>query len=359
MKKRKLWCCVAALSAGWMLVGCNDFLGGGSGGLDWRFDRERYAWTKAAGEIPDTNDFHLEVTDAKGKVLYSGRYGQSPELLEVGAGSYTVSVRSIEFSKPAFSAPQYGDTQVVVVKAGERATAHLSCRMLNAGIRLQVNPNFLTTYPKGSLHLKADGGKLLYSYSEKRIAYFLPGSVSLLLSNEGKDETLFSRNLAAQQILTLGISAPGDGPDGEGAALSIRVDTTRSWIYEQFVIGGAAGGSTMDEAIDVAAAREAVGKTGVWVYGYIVGGDLSTTGSAVRTEAPFSKNTHLAIASRASATLKSSCIAVELPAGKLRTALNLADHPELVGRSVYLKGDIVSPYFGTVGMKKVTDWQWP
>ena len=106
-------------------------------------------------------------------------------------------------------------------------------------------------------------------------------------------------------------------------------------------------------------AREAVGKTGVWVYGYIVGGDLSSTGAQVKTQPPFSKKTHLAIASRASATTKSSCIAVELPVGELRNSINISDHPELVGRTIYLKGDIVSPYFATVGLKKVSDWRLP
>ena len=361
MKKTYMWMRAAALAVvGWLLLSCGDFLGRGSGELDWRFDRELYTRTKAAGELPDTNDFHLEVSDAKGKVLYSGSYGQSPELLAVGAGSYTVSVRSIAFDKPAFAAPQYGDTQVVVVQAGERASARLSCRMLNAGIRLQIKPDFLTTYPKASLHLKADGGKLLYSYSEKRIAYFQPGAVSLMLSDGGKDETLFSRQIAAQEILTIGISAPGGGPDGEGAALSISVDTTKNWLYESYVIGGGStGGSTPEDAWDVGAAREAVGKTGVWVYGYIVGGDLSSTGAQVKTQPPFSKKTHLAIASRASATTKSSCIAVELPVGELRNSINISDHPELVGRTIYLKGDIVSPYFATVGLKKVSDWRLP
>lgn len=350
----------AFAAAGWLLLGCSDFLGGASGELAWRFDRDVYVWTKAAGEIPDTNAFQLEVTDAKGKVLYSGLYGQSPDVLQVGAGSYTVSVRSSEFSKPAFASPQYGDTQVVVVRAGERSSARLSCGMLNAGIRLQIHPNFLTTYPNGSLHLRSGEGRLLYAYTEKRIAYFLPGSVSLLLSNAGKDEVLFSRNLSARQILTLGISAPGGDPDEEGVSFSVSVDTTTTRTYETYVIGeGGSGGETPDEALDVGAAFEAVGKTEAWVYGYIVGGDLSSAGGSVKTEAPFSKKTHLAIASRASTTAKGSCIAVELPAGKLRDALNLVDHPENIGRTVYVKGDIVQAYFNTTGIKNTRDYQLP
>ena len=340
---------------------CSDFLGSrGEGELCWRFDKDVYVKTKAAGEIPDTNDFRLEVLDAKGKVLYSGKYGASPESLLVGAGSYTVTVRSIEFEKPAFASPQFGDTQVVIVKAGERSSARLSCKMLNAGIRLQVNADFLSAYPKGVLYLRADDGKLMYGYSEKRIAFFHPGPVSLLLNDDGQDETLFTRSLAAQEVLTVGISAPS-GADGEGKAeLSIAVDTSKTWRYESYVIGGdsggSSGGSEREGALDVNAARNAVGRTGVWVYGYIVGGDLTSGGASVKVKAPFNKKTHLALASRASTTAKNACIAVELTAGKLRDALNLVDHPELVGHTVYIKGDIVQAYFGTVGLKKVSDW---
>lgn len=339
-------------------MSCSDFLGGGDGEIGWRFDRDVYSWTKAAGEIPDTNDFYLEVADAKGKLLYSGTYGKSPETMTVSAGSYTVSVRSSDFDKPAFSAPQYGDTQVVVVKAGERASVRLSCRMINAGIRLNINSSFLNAYPKGALYLRSDAGKLLYGYSEKRIAYFQPGSVSLLLDDGQQEEALFSRKLEAQQVLTLGISAASGGKgSGEGLSVAITVDTLKTWLYDNYVIGGGngGGGGQAEDAMDVATARESVGSKDVWVYGYIVGGDLSSNGATVRNVAPFSKKTHIAIASRASTTAKSSCIAVELPAGKVRDALNLVDHPGLLGSTVYVKGDIVQAYFNTVGLKSTSD----
>ena len=56
--------------------------------------RAAAAETRASAEIPDTNDFILKVSDAGGKVLYEGAYGESPESLLVDAGSYTVAIRS-------------------------------------------------------------------------------------------------------------------------------------------------------------------------------------------------------------------------------------------------------------------------
>ena len=97
------------------------------------------------------------------------------------------------------------------------------------------------------------------------------------------------------------------------------------------------------------------GEEGVWVYGYIVGGDLTASGKTVKTK-NLEKRTHLAIATRSSITDKASCVAVELPSGKVRDALNLVDHPDLIGQRVYVKGNLVESYFGTTGLKGTSDY---
>lgn len=366
---------VAAVSA------CEDFGpgAGGQGELRWVLDhttdvletrgleasletRGLVGGTRASSaEIPDTNDFILKVTDSQGKVIYEGSYGESPESVLVDAGSYTVSIVSIPFTAPGFSKPQYGDEQVVVVKAGASVTVKLTCTLRNAGVRLQVASDFLTAFPNGVLYLKSNEGKLMYAYSEKRVAYFKPGAVALLLYQDGKDETLLTRTLAAQDMLTLRISAPNSGQAG-GSHISVAVDTTRNYRTEDFVIGGNNGGSgggnsgtDTPDAYSVAEAGAHAGENDVWVYGYIVGGDLSTAGSTVKTSG-IGKSTHLAIADRASTTAKSSCVAVELPSGAVREALNLVDHPDLIGSRVYVKGNLVEAYFGTTGLKGTKDF---
>ena len=365
---------VAALSA------CDDFgLGsGGQGELKWIIEGDG-VFTRASAEIPDSNDFTLKVTDSKGNALYEGAYGNSPESLLVDAGSYTVSIRSTDFTTPGFSKPQYGDEQVVVVKAGATVTVRLSCTLQNAGVRLNIAPDFLTSFPDGVLYLKADETRLMYSYAEKRIAYFKPGPVMLLLYNEGKDETLLSRTLEAREILTLNISAPYGGT-AASSQISVVVDTSKVWRQEDYTIGGnnnggtdnssgsgsgssGSGGSGQNDdhggetqnAYSVAQASDHVGETGVWVCGYIVGGDLSTAGTTVKTS-KIAKNAHIAIAARSTVTAKASCVSVELPKGKIRDALNLVDHPDLIGSRVYVKGNIVSSYFGTTGLKATSEY---
>jgi hypothetical protein len=372
MRLKFLWALVPLAAA---VSACDDFGLGflqGQGELRWIIESEG-AGTRASAEIPDTNDFILRVSNADGKVLYEGPYGESPESLLVDAGSYTVGIRSIEFTAPGFSRPLYGDEQVVVVKGGAVVTVRLNCTLQNAGVRLQVAPDFLTSYPDGVLYLKAGETRLMYSYSEKRIAYFPPGPVSLLLYNQGKDETLLSRTLDARTILTLNISAPHGGGSAMASSISVAVDTAKVWNSESYIIGGGgssggssggsgnsgSGGSGGDDEIDgaysVAQAPSHAGEDGVLVFGYIVGGDLSTAGTTVKTS-KVTKATHLAIATRSTVTAKASCVAVELPKGKIRNALNLVDHPDLIGTRVYLKGSLVTSYFGTTGLKGTSEY---
>ena len=133
------------------------------------------------------------------------------------------------------------------------------------------------------------------------------------------------------------------------------------WNYEHYVIGdedtgGQQGGGEddLDKALGIGQARTAIGKEGVWVYGYIVGGDLTSSANGMKQKAPFTSRTNLALGSRASTTDKSSCLSVNLLKGEIRDAINLVDHPELVGTRIYLKGDIVSAYYGIPGLKNVT-----
>lgn len=355
----KKWMVLFPLLAG--LTACDDFAKVPAkeemGQLRWVLDRA--AFTKAAEEMPDTNDFLLTVKDAQGGILYDGPYGDSPESLPVVEGSYTVSVVSIPFTSPAFSRPQYGDEQVVVVGAGQVVTVRLSCTLQNAGIRLKTASDFLTAYPDGVLYVSQGSIKLAYMYAETRTAYVKPGEVSVLLYNLGQFETLLTRTLEAREILTIKVSAPSGEPGAGTSSVQISVDTTKVWNSERFVIGqpddGGNTGAQVEDALSVGEASAHIGEEHVWLYGYIVGGDLSTAGNTVTTS-DITKATHLALADRSSITVKSSCVAVELPQGKVRDALNLVGHPDLIGTRVYVKGKLVESYFGTIGLKGTSDF---
>ena len=320
-------------------------------------DNSLYSSVKAdSPALPDTNDFILTVSNSAGRVIYEGKYGAAPEAIITDPGSYTVSAVSRAFSEPLFDAPQYGDTQVVAVSAGKTAHVVLECAQQNAGVKLNIDSDFLTSYPNGSLFLKSSTGKLMYSYSERRTAYFQPGAVSLVLSDGGEDKVLFTRNIAPQQILVVNVSAGVS--EATRGGVSIAVDTCRNWTSENYVIGSGSSdsGSDVGNAMSVTQARGNAGSADVWVYGYIVGGDLSS--SRCSFAPPFSSRTNVVIAAKSNCTDKQACMSVQLSQGDIRDALNLADHPENLGRQVYLKGDIVSSYYGIVGLQSLSEYKW-
>lgn len=302
----------------------------------------------------DTNSFILTVTDAAGSILYDGVYSKSPESLIVSPGTYNIKVVSEKISQPAFDKPQWGDEQTVVVSSGQRALVELLCRQVNCGVKLHISSDFLTEYPSSALLLKGTEGKLMYSYSEKRTAYFCPGVISLVMSTGAVDETLLSRSLGKGEMLMLNINVPSSRQDVGGITMS--VDITRVFYEETFTIGGRdSKGDAPDNAFTISQAQSNIGAKGVWVAGFVVGGDL--TKSNINFDGPFKSASNLAIGPRASTITRTSCMSVELKDGFVRDGLNLVSHPDMQGRYIALKGDIDPSYFGLIGLKNVTDYE--
>lgn len=340
-----------------LLSACGKSGSLGEGELRISFDEASVGLTRTDQEIPDTSDFILYVADPDGNVIYEGKYGDSPEVMNLAAGSYVVRAVSCEFRKPAFSLPQFGDEQCVVVPEGGVVNLRLLCRQMNAGVRLKVASGFLAAFPSSALLLRSQDGSLTYSYSEKRIAYFRPGNVSLVMTQGSEDKVLMTRRLESQEVLVLNVGVVADGgTDPSSSGVSIAIDTSRYWLNESYVIGGNNGkGDSEDMSLTVSQAKASVGEEDVWVSGYVVGGDL--TSASASFEAPFTSRTNILLGSRSKTSDKESCIAVQLPSNEVRDRVNLVDNPGLLGKKVCFKGDIVESYFGITGLKNVTDFK--
>ena len=300
----------------------------------------------------DVSTYHLKVADSMGKVYYEGSYGSSPEALSVPAGSYTVSAVSRVFQEPGYDEPQLGDTQLVVVGEGETVGVLLMCAQLNSGLQLTVDESFAATFPQGELYLKSADGELLHSYEETRTAYFNPGNVSVVLDDGGVTQTLFARNLRARQILQMKLSAVCSETSG---SIEIQVDTSRQWLSDSYVYGGEDDASYIENALDVTSARARGEADDVWVKGYILG--EATSSGKFSLDPPFSKGTNLVLGLRQGTTDPEYCLSVELKSGVVRDELNLVDNPSLHKRHIYIKGDLVSSYYGIPGLKSITEYQ--
>ncbi|MBO4768245.1 MAG: DUF4493 domain-containing protein [Bacteroidales bacterium] len=350
MKKRFV---VTAVTASVILASCNIDPAGKESRLVLGFAEPLSTLqTRATGGV-DTNSFILSVTGMNGETVYKGAYGSRPKDLSVSAGTYEISVVSQEFSAPAFEQPQYGDSQIVVAANGEPVLVAFLCKMTNAGIKIALTDAFKAKYPAGSLLLKGEGGNLAYTYSESRTGFFKPGEVGFYYVNGGSETPLFNRtvNSGERHSLTLNASS-----DESSSGFSISVDTTTLAIVETVTVGQeytGADGSSAQKALSVSQAANHLGDT-LWVWGYIVGGDL--TSSSAKFEPPFEKSSNMAIAASASEKTFANCFSVELSRAAVKSALNLVDNPGNLGKRVCLKGK-VSTYFGLTGLKSVSEFE--
>lgn len=300
--------------------------------------------------LPDTNDFILTVASSGGDIIYKGPYGERPDPVRVQPGSYDVSLQSIEFEKPAFSMPQFGDFRTVVTGSGQTVSVAFNCTQLNCGMRLLFDDSFKDRFPSSGISIESDGQSLDYPYSESRTAFFLPGILRVMCNDNGSDIPILSRQLEAADMLTIKLAASAESSD----LFSIEIDTARNWMYEDFTLGSGNDGSSMEKALRISDLAMHLGAEDVWVAGYIVGGDMST--SKVVFEPPFTKDSHLALADNTKASTREECAAVELPSsGEIREAVNLVDHPGYLGRKLYVKGDIEN-YFGYPGIKSIKEF---
>lgn len=312
-------------------------------------------FTKAGLNLPDTSAFLLKITDSSGKIIYNGQYGDCPESVDVSPGSYNVRVVSAEFSRPSFDSPQFGDEQCVLVPENGVGNVRLLCRQMNAGVRLKISPGFLTECPQSVLFISSSDGKLMYSYSEKRVAYFLPGTISLIMSTDGSDQVLMVKDVHENEIVSIGVSVPSASQSGD-YCLSMSVDTSRVWINDECVIGSADSGLNVSDALSVSEARNSSGQSDVWVCGYVVGGDLTSASSSFSP--PFESRTNILLGPRSSTADRGVCLSVQLPSGEVRDALNLVDNPSLLGKRICVRGDLVSAYYGIPGVKNTTEYQY-
>ncbi len=106
-------------------------------------------------------------------------------------------------------------------------------------------------------------------------------------------------------------------------------------------------------ALDVASLSGA----NAWVKGYVVGSFNGTTTAAFTAETGASASaSNLAIADAAGETDVTKMVAVQLPAGDVRTALNLKDNAGMLGKEVNLYGTL-EKYFGIHGLKNVSKYE--
>lgn len=100
--------------------------------------------------------------------------------------------------------------------------------------------------------------------------------------------------------------------------------------------------------------------TQYWVTGYIVGTAVSGDGTNltdVTLTSPFTVNSNIVLASSPNETDLTKMIAVQLPTGAVRTALNLVDNGGNLGQAVKVYGNLQGYFSGTPGVTGTSDYR--
>lgn len=137
--------------------------------------------------------------------------------------------------------------------------------------------------------------------------------------------------------------------------------TASEFKIEGLTIPGGAPGNNGDGSesspYSVTQVLEGATGSGVWVSGYIVGW---IDGKSIQDGANFNNSstsaTNVMIAATPAETDYTKCLPVQLPAGNLRTGINLMDNPANYGKLLSYKGNITA-YFGVTGLKEGTDYK--
>ena len=109
---------------------------------------------------------------------------------------------------------------------------------------------------------------------------------------------------------------------------------------------------------EVVAMGSSANVPGVYVKGYIVGfiNGMSISDKVFGLPTEDANQTNLLLADTSSEDDVNYCLAVQLPAGKVRTDLNLWKNPLVYKHEVILHGDIIK-YFGVCGLKNVDSYE--
>lgn len=221
-------------------------------------------------------------------------------------------------------------------------------------------------YIKGKLVKYAKNGEFSAQY----------GNASFYLSDDGKEtseqfyvfRTLYLGNVkytsgdtpkTGDDIIICGkvVNYQGNTPETSGNKSYIY-----SWNGKTEAEGGsdtptdtpsASGDGTADSPYNVPAAIAAGSGTGVYIKGYIVGSVTDKSISSAEFSTSNASQTNILVAASADETDINNCMPVQLPAGDVRTVLNLQDNAGNYKKEVTLYGNI-EKYFSVTGIKSVT-----
>lgn len=140
--------------------------------------------TKSAVDYTDVNNYDVVID---GPTKYEAKFSQMRgEVVELGSGSYTITVTSPSTEPAAFEQPIYQAYESFVIKAGEVTPLDLVCTPKNCKVTIELSENFVKELATYEVVVSNGLGELTWiknternDFSEGKAGYFLPRGLEI------------------------------------------------------------------------------------------------------------------------------------------------------------------------------------
>lgn len=205
--KRNIWFLCLLLAV--FLFSCrNDenSTSAGEGVLDIKVVAEgdlKDAGSRASSvDIPDVNDFELNLTDVEdGSVLSLGKFGDFVPVT-TSVGEFVLSASYGDSKSEGFDALSFYGSTEVSIKDAQRTDASVVCKLDKAMVSISYTESFKDYFSDYSASIVSSNNTISFSKAETRPAYFVPGdlNVKLKVSRSGgpTDVELNPKNFLAE-----------------------------------------------------------------------------------------------------------------------------------------------------------------
>lgn len=157
------------------------------GTLDLRIsglDEYMVVETKSAVDYTDVNNYDVVID---GPTKYEAKFSKmTGEVVELGSGSYTITVTSPSTEPVAFEQPIYQAYEEFVIKAGEVTPLDLVCTPLNCKVTIQLSENFKKELASYEVVVSNGLGELTWTknsekddFGKGKAGYFLPRGLEI------------------------------------------------------------------------------------------------------------------------------------------------------------------------------------
>lgn len=223
-----------------LFTGCKEdgLLNNGTGKLSFRMDcpaddySDKVIGVKSADGTVDVSDFEVTVNSSTGSYTKSFLYRDVPSMLELAAGSYTVSAHSpnVNSGMAAWDSPEYAGTKTFEVAVGKIATVDLVCTLSNMKVSINCSDKFLNELSDFVITVSQDNSSLTWKRQEvieAKAGYFPVAPLRVFVSgtraidNSTATVKFNINNVAAKDHHVINIDATTTGD----AQFSLSVDT--------------------------------------------------------------------------------------------------------------------------------------